>query len=81
MNLKKMQILLGLMLCLCGVALGGTTYTNKYDDVDLDVILNSDRLLTNYVKCLKNEGPCTPDAAELKSNCFYYYDRIDVNVH
>lgn len=43
-------------------------YETKYDDVDLDSILKSDRLLSNYVKCLLNEGPCTPDATELKSS-------------
>lgn len=42
-------------------------YETKYDNVDLDEILKNDRLRKNYVKCLLNEGPCTPDAQELKS--------------
>lgn len=42
-------------------------YETKYDDVDIDSILKSERLLSNYVKCLLNEGPCTADAKELKS--------------
>ncbi|GLV39839.1 Ejaculatory bulb protein III [Carabus blaptoides fortunei] len=41
-------------------------YTTKYDNIDLDQILHTDRLLKSYVKCLMNEGPCTPDGAELK---------------
>lgn len=42
-------------------------YTTKYDNVDLDEILKSDRLLNNYIKCLLEQGKCTPDGAELKS--------------
>lgn len=42
-------------------------YTNKYDNVDIDQILNNRRVLTNYIKCVMEEGPCTPDGRELKS--------------
>jgi hypothetical protein len=41
-------------------------YTNKYDNVDVDKILNNDRVLTNYIKCLMDEGPCTSEGRELK---------------
>ncbi|CAH0713341.1 unnamed protein product, partial [Brenthis ino] len=44
------------------------TYTSKYDGVDLDEILASDRLLAGYVNCLLDKGPCTPDGKELKMN-------------
>ncbi|XP_012272133.1 ejaculatory bulb-specific protein 3-like [Orussus abietinus] len=54
---------------LCGVLLAEERkYTTKYDDVDVDSVINSDRLLNGYVKCLLKEGPCTPDAAELRKN-------------
>ncbi|KZC06681.1 PREDICTED: ejaculatory bulb-specific protein 3-like [Dufourea novaeangliae] len=43
-----------------------STYTNKFDGVDVDQILRSDRLLGNYYKCLMNEGRCTPEGSELK---------------
>ncbi|KAH0954974.1 Csp7 [Eciton burchellii] len=43
-------------------------YTTKYDNIDLDSILQSDRLLKNYVNCLLEKGNCTPDARELKDN-------------
>ncbi|XP_017877704.1 ejaculatory bulb-specific protein 3-like [Ceratina calcarata] len=43
-------------------------YTTKYDEVDINAILNSERLLNGYVNCLLNRGPCTPDASELKKN-------------
>ncbi|KAH8335870.1 hypothetical protein KR074_009280, partial [Drosophila pseudoananassae] len=41
-------------------------YNNEFDNVNLDEILNQDRLLNNYIKCLENEGPCTPDGKMLK---------------
>ncbi|XP_030749778.1 ejaculatory bulb-specific protein 3-like [Sitophilus oryzae] len=41
-------------------------YTTKYDNVDVDKILKNDRVLSNYIKCLMEEGPCTPEGRELK---------------
>ncbi|XP_068154615.1 putative odorant-binding protein A10 [Drosophila tropicalis] len=41
-------------------------YDNKFDNVDLDEILQQERLLNNYIKCLESTGPCTPDAKMLK---------------
>ncbi|KAL0278738.1 UNVERIFIED_CONTAM: hypothetical protein PYX00_000469 [Menopon gallinae] len=41
-------------------------YTTKYDNVDLDEIFKSDRLLNNYINCLLEKGKCTPDGSELK---------------
>ncbi|XP_017878064.1 ejaculatory bulb-specific protein 3-like [Ceratina calcarata] len=41
-------------------------YTSKFDNIDVDQILHSDRLLTNYFKCLMDEGRCTSEGAELK---------------
>lgn len=43
-----------------------SSYTTKYDGVNLDEILKSDRLLNNYFKCLMDQGKCTPDGNELK---------------
>ncbi|CAB3234970.1 unnamed protein product [Arctia plantaginis] len=45
-----------------------STYTTKYDGIELKEILSNDRILTNYVRCLLDEGPCTPDGKELKKN-------------
>ncbi|BET00375.1 unnamed protein product [Nesidiocoris tenuis] len=41
-------------------------YTTKYDNIDLDEILNNERLYKKYFDCLSNKGKCTPDGAELK---------------
>lgn len=66
-----------LVVCLCFVTISAeeTTekYTTKYDNINLDDLLKNDRLRRNYVACLLNEGPCTPDAQELKSNTTNIY--------
>jgi len=43
-----------------------TTYDMKYDSVDVEEILKSERLLTNYINCLLEEGACTEDGRDLK---------------
>lgn len=61
------KIFVGLLLCLTVASLAKEVkYTTKYDGINLDEILASDRLLGNYLKCLNDEGKCTPDGAELK---------------
>lgn len=41
-------------------------YTTKYDNVNIDDILNNDRLVTSYFKCLMETGKCTPEGEEIK---------------
>ncbi|XP_030749780.1 ejaculatory bulb-specific protein 3-like [Sitophilus oryzae] len=41
-------------------------YTTKYDNIDVDAILASKRLLRNYVNCLLDKGACTNEGKELK---------------
>ncbi|XP_014087038.2 putative odorant-binding protein A10 isoform X2 [Bactrocera oleae] len=41
-------------------------YDTKFDNIDLDEVLSQERLLRNYIKCLENTGPCTPDSKMLK---------------
>lgn len=41
-------------------------YTTRYDGIDIDQILKSDRLFNNYYNCLMEKGKCTPDGRELK---------------
>ncbi|XP_005187784.3 putative odorant-binding protein A10 isoform X1 [Musca domestica] len=42
------------------------TYDSRFDNIDVDEILQQERLLMNYVKCLEGTGPCTPDGKALK---------------
>ncbi|XP_044726923.1 ejaculatory bulb-specific protein 3-like [Chrysoperla carnea] len=44
------------------------TYSTKYDNIDLDSILNNDRLLENYIACIEGSGKCTAEGEELKKN-------------
>lgn len=46
-------------------------YTDRYDNVDLDEILSNKRLLLPYIKCMLDQGKCTPDAKELKGRCHF----------
>lgn len=48
------------------VVVSADKYTNKYDDIDVDRILQNGRVLTNYIKCMLDEGPCTNEGRELK---------------
>nr|QCZ25116.1 chemosensory protein 2 [Nezara viridula]QWS70521.1 chemosensory protein 9 [Cylas formicarius] len=41
-------------------------YTTKYDNIDLDEILNNTRLLDKYFNCLVEKDKCTTDGKELK---------------
>lgn len=56
-----------LVFILVAVVYADEKYTTKYDNVDIDQIIKSDRLLKNYVNCLLDKGNCTPDGEELKS--------------
>nr|AWC68033.1 chemosensory protein 14 [Matsumurasca onukii] len=61
------------MFCICVAAATLTAaapqapvYTTKYDNLDVDKILASRRLVNNYVQCLTDKKPCSPEGAELK---------------
>ncbi|KAK5647408.1 hypothetical protein RI129_002300 [Pyrocoelia pectoralis] len=43
-------------------------YNTKYDNFDVDTIINSPRLLKNYVNCVTDNGPCTAEGEEMKRN-------------
>lgn len=42
-------------------------YTSKFDNFDVDKVLNNDRILTSYINCLLDKGNCTNEGRELKS--------------
>lgn len=58
--------LIAFLVTLAVVAARPETYTSRFDNVDVDRILNSKRLFDNYFKCLMDEGKCSPDGKELK---------------
>lgn len=79
--MKKVSILL-----LCTILLSTLTpssaqnseiyYSRRYDNLDVNLIFRSARLLNNYVDCLLDKKPCPPEGKDLKrkfreeSECF-----------
>nr|ALR72515.1 chemosensory protein 1 [Colaphellus bowringi] len=63
--MKYFVIILSVLIIAAAV---GEKYTTKYDNVDIDSILNSERLIKNYMDCLMERGPCTPEGKELRDN-------------
>ncbi|GBP07791.1 Ejaculatory bulb-specific protein 3 [Eumeta japonica] len=65
-NMQSAIVLL--MLALAAVVLARPdTYTDRYDNIDLDEVVNNRRLLVPYVKCVLDQGKCSPEGKELKS--------------
>ncbi|KAK9500247.1 hypothetical protein O3M35_001541 [Rhynocoris fuscipes] len=54
------------ILLLGTICLAQKRYTTKYDRLDLDELLNNDRIYKRYFDCLTRQGKCTPDAKELR---------------
>ncbi|XP_005182275.1 ejaculatory bulb-specific protein 3-like [Musca domestica] len=63
----KLLIVAVLIACVAGLPADDDKYTTKYDNIDIDEILKSERLFNNYYKCLIDQGTCTPDGRELKN--------------
>ncbi|XP_070506442.1 uncharacterized protein [Chironomus tepperi] len=41
-------------------------YSKRYDNIDVETIFSSKRLLNNYVDCLLDKKPCPPEGKDLK---------------
>lgn len=63
----KCVIIIG--LALIGVCTSEDKYTDRYDDINVDEILSNKRLFTSYIKCLMDQGRCTPEGNTLKGMC------------
>uniref|UniRef100_A0A2M4AWG8 Putative insect pheromone-binding family n=1 Tax=Anopheles triannulatus TaxID=58253 RepID=A0A2M4AWG8_9DIPT len=61
-----MKLFAVIALALIATVAAQEKYTTKYDGIDANEILKSDRLFNNYYKCLLDQGRCTPDGNELK---------------
>jgi len=52
------------------VLVSGTEYyAETFDNVNVDTILNSDRLFNQYMDCILDVGPCTADGRTLRCKC------------
>ncbi|XP_055542312.1 ejaculatory bulb-specific protein 3-like [Wyeomyia smithii] len=63
-----MKLLFVIAMAIVVVVAQDSTYTTKYDNIDIEEILNTDRLFTGYYKCLMDMGPCTAEGNELKKH-------------
>ncbi|KAJ8960202.1 hypothetical protein NQ318_003926 [Aromia moschata] len=63
---SNMGVVLLLTVIFAVGVLSDQEYTNRYDTINLESIVQNDRLFKNYVNCLLDRGKCTKDAAELK---------------
>lgn len=61
-----MKLIILTVLCVVIVTARTATYTDKWDNINVDEILESQRLLKAYVDCLLDRGRCTPDGKALK---------------
>nr|AXF48713.1 chemosensory protein CSP17 [Lobesia botrana] len=63
-----MKLLLLFCCGLVGLSLADDLYTDRYDNLNIDEILENRRLLIPYVKCMLDQGRCTPEGKYLKTN-------------
>nr|ANA75025.1 putative chemosensory protein 7 [Ectropis obliqua] len=64
------------IVCVCLFAMAaaalarpdGDHYTDKYDNINVDEILENSRLRDPYLSCVLDVGKCAPEAKELKSH-------------
>lgn len=61
-----MKLIILTVLCVVIATARTATYTDKWDNINVDEILESQRLLKAYVDCLLDRGRCTPDGKALK---------------
>ncbi|XP_041985020.1 uncharacterized protein LOC121737412 [Aricia agestis] len=66
-HVKKM-VTKYIFVCLIGSVVASDRYTDKYDNIDLDEILDNRRLLVAYANCILDKGKCTPEGRELKEH-------------
>ncbi|XP_050542614.1 ejaculatory bulb-specific protein 3-like [Daktulosphaira vitifoliae] len=66
LKMYTFSIVILTFLALIDVEAAPSKYTTKFDNINTDDILNNDRLLNNYFKCLMDQGKCTPEGEELK---------------
>lgn len=50
----------------------GRYYSSRYDNLDVETLFQSSRLLSNYIDCLLDKRPCPPEGKELKRTQHIY---------
>ncbi|CAG9795815.1 unnamed protein product [Diatraea saccharalis] len=67
-NEMAAKYFIALCLVVAAVARPSDKYTDKYDNLNLDEILENKRLLLAYVNCILDKGKCSPEGKELKEH-------------
>lgn len=63
-----MVLLLGLIaICL------SQKQSPRLDNVNIETVLSNDRVLTNYIKCLLEQGACTREGRDLKRKLYIQF--------
>lgn len=75
-NMLTKLLLTVCVFCAVSLSLGDEKYTTKYDNINVDEILGNKRVLTNYIKCILDEGPCTSEGKEFKSEYPQFIIRV-----
>jgi hypothetical protein len=77
-----------LVLLMAASSLAGTTrirrdekYTTRYDNINVDEILESDRLRDNYISCVLETGKCTPEGTELRCEYWVLLNVTRIGIH
>ncbi|CAH0590232.1 unnamed protein product [Chrysodeixis includens] len=60
-------LVLSCVIALAGLA-AAETYTDRYDHINIDEIIENRKLLVPYIKCTLEQGRCTPEGRELKAH-------------
>lgn len=62
-----MKLFLVLTVLIAAVFCRPDTYDSRYDDFDVQSLVENVRLLKAYANCFLGRGPCTPEGADFKS--------------
>ena len=76
-NRLNMNFITLITLCLATASFvlsaeDNSKYTTKYNNFDIDSVLNNEKILKNYVNCLVGEGNCTPQGRDLASEYIHF---------
>lgn len=66
MNMYPVVVVVALVVAAMASPPSGR-YSTRYDNLDVDGLLKNERALGSYVKCLLDQGPCSPEGREFRS--------------
>jgi hypothetical protein len=72
MENKHLFVGLWCLLALGFAVVSSDKYSSRYDNIDIDAILQNNRALNAIIKCILEKGPCSPEGRELKSKMQYF---------